>query len=74
MSPYAERHFARERLTERSYKRAHPDYRHSLGHKRVSEPVQAWGKASARLAYVKAHRHIRQRGRVVSYPNGVPME
>ena len=74
MSPHAVKHFAREKLTERSYKRDHPDYKHSQGFKRESMPVQAWAKASARLAYVKAHRHIRQRGRVVLYSEDLPME
>ena len=74
MSPHAQKHFARERLTERSYQRAHPDYRHSQGYKRESMPVQVFGKESARLAYVKAHRHIRQRGRVFLYSGDLPIE
>ena len=70
MSPHAAKHFARER------KRYSLDaaYGHHLGYPRSSDPVQAWAKAAARLAYVKAHRPIRQRGRVVSYPAGLPME
>ena len=74
MSPYAVKHFAREKLTERSYKRDHPDYKHSQGFKRESLPVQALGKESARRAYAKAHRSIRQRGRVFLYSGDLPIE
>ena len=74
MSPHAQKHFAREKLTEHSYKRDNPDYKHSQGYKRESLPVQALAKHASRLAYAKAHRHIRQRGRVFSYSEDLPME
>jgi hypothetical protein len=71
MSKHAAEHFARQAKLYPDHAHAaelsiDPSYRHPLGLPRASDPVQAWGKASARVADHKAHKRIPQRGKVVT--------
>ena len=65
MSPHAAKHFARQ---TRRHKSRDIDLGHPLGYPRASNPVQAWARASSRLAYHKAHRRISQNAPIKVVP------